>query len=395
MTSPQAPEASASPDLYAIDALLTDDERAVRDRVRAFMSTEVLPIINDYWERAECPFELVPTLGRLGIVGGSIRGYGCPGLSSVANGLVAQELARGDASVGTFAGVQTGLAMASIYALGSEAQRQRWLPPMARLEAIGAFGLTEPNVGSDAGHPETRAERRDGTWVLNGAKRWIGNASIADVTIIWARDDENHVGGFLVERGTPGFTATPITGKVAQRAVWQAAVTMNDCRVPLENRLPGATTFRATSAVLMHSRVGVAWGALGNAMACYEAALAYTMRRQQFGKPLASYQLVQEKLVEMLAAITRSQLLCLRLSQLADAGTLTHAAASLAKLSVTRDAREVVRQARDLLGGNGILLENHVARHLTDMEAVFTYEGTDHINALVIGREITGINAIA
>jgi glutaryl-CoA dehydrogenase len=314
-------------------------------------------------------------------------------LSHVATGLVSQELSRGDASVATFFGVQSGLAMAAIYACGSEEQRQRWLPPMARLEVIGAFGLTEPNVGSDAGHPETRAHRDGDAWVLEGAKRWIGNASIADVTIIWARDDDGHVGGFLVERNTPGFSVANITGKLAQRAVWQTDIALRECRIPLENRLAQATTFRAASGVLMAARTGVAWGALGHAMACYEAALAYTTRRQQFGKPVAAFQLVQEKLVRMLAAVTRGQLMCLRVSQLVDAGKLSHAAASLAKFSVARDAREVAQLARDLMGGNGILLENHVARHMADLEAVFTYEGTDHINALVVGREITGLNA--
>jgi len=393
-TSPPSAASMHNADLYHIDDLLDAEERAVRDRVRSFMDAEVLPVINGYWERAEFPFELVPKLAQLGICGGSIHGYDCPGLSAVATGLVSQELSRGDASVATFFGVQSGLAMGTIHACGSEEQRQRWLPPMARMEVIGAFGLTEPNVGSDAGHPETRATRQGDCWVLDGEKRWIGNASIADVTIIWARDDEGHVGGFLVERGTPGFIATTMTGKLAQRAVWQAAVTLSNCRIPLENRLAKATTFRAASGVLMQARTGVAWGALGHAMACYEAALAYTTRREQFGKPLAAFQLVQEKLVRMLAAVTRGQLMCLRVSQLVDAGKLSHAAASLAKFSVARDAREVAQLARDLMGGNGILLENHVARHLADLEAVFTYEGTDHINALVVGREITGLNAI-
>jgi len=393
-TSPTEVANIGGADLYHIDDLLAPEERAVRDRVRSFMDAEVLPVINDYWERAAFPFELVPKLAQLGICGGSIHGYGCPGLSTVATGLMSQELSRGDASIATFFGVQSGLAMGTIHACGSEEQRRRWLPPMARMDVIGAFGLTEPDVGSDAGHPRTRAVRQGDCWVLDGEKRWIGNASIADVTIIWARDDDGHVGGFLVERGTPGFTASTMTGKLAQRAVWQAAVTLSKCRIPLENRLAKATTFRAASGVLMQARTGVAWGALGHAMACYEAALAYTTRREQFGKPIAAFQLVQEKLVRMLAAVTRGQLMCLRVSQLVDAGKLSHAAASLAKFSVARDAREVAQLARDVMGGNGILLENHVARHLADLEAVFTYEGTDHINALVVGREITGLNAI-
>jgi glutaryl-CoA dehydrogenase len=339
------------------------------------------------------PIELVGELGKLGLIGGTIQGYGCPGLSAVGAGLVSMELARGDGSFNTILAVQSGLAMPSIYLGGSEEQRQRWLPAMARGEKIGAFGLTEPLVGSDASHLMTTAHSAGDSYILNGAKRWIGNASVADVTVIWARDEAGHIGAFLVERDTPGFRAEPIVGKGAMRAVWQAEITLENCRVPAENRLPNARGFRDTTTVLTRGRLGIAWSALGHAIACYEKALEYTQQRAQFGKPLASFQLVQDKLVRMLADITAMQLLCWRASRLCDEGKLTPAMASLAKLNNARKARQIAADARDLLGGNGILLENHIIRHMTDVEAIFTYEGTDHTNTLLVGREITGFSA--
>ncbi|MBX6770670.1 MAG: acyl-CoA dehydrogenase family protein [Chloroflexi bacterium] len=382
-------------DFYQLDDLLTPEEREVRQRVRQFVIERVLPTINDYWERADSPLELLPELGRLGVLGGTIRGYGCPGLSTVATGLVALELSRGDGSVNTLFGVQSGLAMAAIYQCGSEEQRQRWLPPMARGEKLGAFALTEPWVGSDAAHLQTRARRQGDHYILRGAKRWIGNASVADVTVVWARDEDEQIGGFLVEKGTPGFQTAVITGKGAMRAVWQAEITLDDCRIPIENRLVNARSFRDTAQILVHGRLGVAWGALGHAVACYESALAYARTREQFGRPIAAFQLVQDKLVRMLAEITAMQLLCWRASRLCDEGRLTPAMASLAKMNNAAKARKIAADARDLLGGNGILLEHDVIRHQTDLEAVFTYEGTDHTNALLIGREITGFSAFA
>ena len=386
---------SLGTDYYRMDELLTDAERAIRDKVRAFCDQEVVPIINEYWERAEFPFELVPKIAALGIAGGSLQGYGCPGMSAVASGLVALELARGDASICTFFGVHSGLAMTSIALLGSEEQKQHWLPPMARMEIIGAFGLTEPNHGSDAVALETRARRDGDFYVLDGAKRWIGNASFADVVIIWARDDDGNVGGFLVEKGAPGFEATVMTGKVAKRAVWQADITLSGVRVPLGNRLAGSRSFKDTSRVLTATRYGVAWEAIGHAVAAYEIALQYTKQRVQFGRPLASFQIIQQKLATMLANVTSMQLLCLRLSQLLAEGKMTDGMASLAKMNNARLAREVVAEAREMLGGNGILLEYHVARHFADIEAVFTYEGTDTIQSLIVGREITGTAAFA
>ncbi len=386
---------STGTDFYLMDELLTEEERRIRDTVRAFCDTEVIPIINDYWERAEFPFELVPKIAALGIAGGSIQGYGCPGMSAVATGLIALELARGDASICTFFGVHSGLAMSSIAMLGSEEQKQRWLPAMARMEKIGAFGLTEPMHGSDAVALETRAHRVGNEYIINGAKRWIGNASFADVVIIWARDDEGNVGGFLVEKSTPGFEPKVMTGKVAKRAVWQADITLTNVHVPVENRLALSRSFKDTGRVLTATRSGVAWEAIGHAVAAYEIALNYTMERIQFGKPLSSYQIIQNKLASMLANVTTMQLLCLRLSQLQGEGKMTDAMASLAKMNNARLAREVVAEAREMLGGNGILLEYHIARHHADIEAVFTYEGTDTIQSLIVGRDITGTQAFS
>ena len=386
---------SLGTDFYLMDELLTEQERNVRDKVRNFSDKEVIPIINDYWERAEFPFELVPKLAALGLAGADIKGYGCPGLSPVAAGLMALELARGDASVCTFFGVHSGLAMHAISLLGSEEQKQYWLPPMARMEKIGAFGLTEPDHGSDAVALETRAHRAGNDYIINGAKRWIGNASFADVTVIWARDDEGNVGGFLVEKGTPGFNTGIMTGKVAKRAVWQTDITLTDVHVPVENRLALSRSFKDTALVLTATRSGVAWEAVGHAVAAYEIALTYAKERIQFSKPLASFQIIQNKLAAMLANVTTMQLLCLRLSQLEAEGKMTAAMASLAKMNNARLAREVVADAREMLGGNGILLEYHIARHHADIEAVFTYEGTDTIQSLIVGRELTGMQAFA
>jgi glutaryl-CoA dehydrogenase len=387
---------SRGTDFYQLDELLTDRERAARDTVRAFCDREVVPLINRYWEAAEFPHELVPKLAALGLCGGTIEGYGCPGQSAVGAGLVAQELARGDGSLNTFFGVQSGLVMQSIYLLGSEEQRQRWLPPLARLEAIGAFALTEPRHGSDAVMLETRARRDGDFYVLDGEKRWIGNATFADLIVVWARDGEtNEVGGFLVEKGAPGFQPRLIEGKTSQRAVLQAHIKLDGVRVPAANRLPGGRSFKDTTRVLSATRQGIAWESVGHAMAAYEAALAYAKERVTFGKPIASFQLVQAKLVGMLAEITAMQMMALRLSQLCETGKMTDGQASLAKMHNARKARQVCLDARDVLGGNGILLEYHVARHQADLEATYTYEGTDAIQTLIVGREITGIQAFS
>jgi glutaryl-CoA dehydrogenase len=384
-----------SPDFYFFEDLLEPEEIEIRDRVRAFGEQEVLPRINDYWERAEFPFELVPLLAGTGIVGGTIEGYGCPGMSNVAAGLVAAELARADGSIGTFNGVHSFLAMQSIAVLGDEEQRERFLPEMARLEKIGAFGLTEPAHGSDAVGLETSARRDGDAYVLNGQKKWIGNGTIADFVIIWARGEDGAVGGYVVEKGTPGYEATVMTGKTALRAVWQAEITLTDVRVPVENKLANCHSFKDVSQVLDRTRYTVAWRALGLATASYELALAHALQREQFGQPIAGFQLVQDKLARMLAEITSMQLMCWRLSKLADAGKMTAAMASLAKMNHAAKARAIVADARDILGGDGILIDHHVARHHSDMEAVFTFEGTDSVQALIVGRAITGLSAIS
>ncbi|TKJ25727.1 acyl-CoA dehydrogenase family protein [Blastococcus sp. CCUG 61487] len=384
-----------SADFYAFEDLLEPDEIEIRDRVRAFCDAEITPHINDYWERAEFPFEIVPKLAELGIVGGTIEGYGCPGMSAVSAGLVAAELARADGSVGTFNGVHSFLAMQSIALLGDEEQRERWLPAMARLETIGAFALTEPQHGSDAVGLETSARRDGDSYVLDGQKKWIGNGSIADHVLVWARGEDGAVGGYVVDKGTPGFEATVMTGKTALRAVWQAELTLTDVRVPVENKLANCHSFKDVSQVLDRTRYTVAWRALGLATASYELALAHALRREQFGQPIAGFQLVQDKLARMLAEITSMQLMCWRLSRLADAGRMTPAMASLAKMNHAAKARAIVADARDILGGDGILIDHHVARHHADMEAVFTFEGTDSVQALIVGREITGLSAIS
>ena len=386
-------------DYYLLSDLLSDQEREIRDRVRTFVDTEVLPIINDYWERAEFPFELVPKLAQLGVVGGPIQGYGCPGLSRLGQGMVTLELSRGDGSVNTFLGVQNGLAMGSINMLGSQEQKQRWLPGMAKLEKIGAFALTEPKHGSDSVALETTARRDGDHWILNGAKRWIGNGSIAHVVIVWARDEaDGKVKGFIVERDDgsaypEGYTAELITGKIGKRAIWQPDITLDNVRVPEDNRLAEANSFRDVSRVLTATRGGASWESAGHAVAAYEAALTYSTNRDQFGKPIASYQLVQNKLANMLAEVTAIQLMCFRMAQLQEQGKLTGPMASLAKMATAKKARWICSEARDILGGNGLLLDFHVARHLTDMEVVHTYEGTDSIQSLIIGRDVTGISA--
>jgi glutaryl-CoA dehydrogenase len=305
------------------------------------------------------------------------------------------ELNRGDGSLGTVLGVQAGLAMKSIAMLGSEEQKQRWLPPMARLEQFGAFALTEPNHGSDSVALETSAQRVGDTYVLNGAKRWIGAGSIADVVVVWARDEDGKVGGFLVEGGTPGYDAQVIEGKGSLRAIWQAQIELEDVEVPVENRLPGAHSFKDTGRVLAGTRSTCAWAALGHAVAAYETALTYSKRREQFGRPLASFQIVQDRLVKMLAEVTSMQLYCLQIGRLAERGELSDTIAGLAKLNNTRKARQVCAEARDMLGGNGILLENHVIRHMADIEAIHTYEGTETMQTLIVGRDITGFGAFA
>lgn len=382
-------------DFYQLDRLLTGAQRDLRDQVRDYVETVVWPHINPFWERGEFPVEIAMEIKRLPIIGGALRGYGCAGLDPLEMGLVAYELARGDGSIGTFYGVHSGLAMGAIGLLGSDAQRERWLPAMARLEKIGAFGLTEPLRGSDAAHVLTTARREGDHYVLNGAKRWIGNATIADIIVIWAQDEAGGLGGFVIEapNQTVGFEARVIPGKITKRAVLNADITLRDVRVPVANRLAQSRTFRDTARVLAYTRYGVAWEAAGLAAGCFELALKYAKEREQFGKPIAAYQLIQQKLVEMATELTQMQLLCFQLADLMARGELTEGMASMAKFNNARKARHIAALARETMGGNGVLIENHVARLFTDAEAIYTYEGTNEINMLVVGREITGISA--
>ena len=381
-------------DYFLLKGDLGAEERDYLERTRRFVHEEVLPQINGFWERAEVPLDLCRRLGELGLIGDGLEGYGCPPMSATAAGLIAMELNRGDGSVGTFCGVQGGLAMRSIHMHGSEEQKQRWLPAMARCEKLGAFALTEPGHGSDSVSLETEARRDGDEYVINGAKRWIGNGSMADVVVLWARDTEDlQVKGFLIEKGTPGYDGRPIASKGALRALWQADIDLTDVRVPAENRLPGANSFADTAKVLKATRASCAWSALGHAVAGYDAALNYATQRTQFGKPLARFQIVQEKLVRMLTEITAMQLYCQRIGSLDDTNELSDTIAALGKLNNTVKAREVLAEARNLLGGNGILLENHVIRHFTDIEAIYTFEGTETIQTLLVGRDITGLSA--
>jgi glutaryl-CoA dehydrogenase len=383
-------------DYLLVREQFSDEQWDLFMRTRRFVDQEVLPVINDYWERAELPWPLITRLAELGLVGEDIEGYGCPGMTALASGLVNMELHRGDGSLGTFLGVQSGLAMKAIAMLGSEEQKQRWLAPMARLEQIGAFALTEPTHGSDSVALETSARRTGDAYVIDGAKRWIGNATIADVVVVWARDDDDgQVKGFLVETPTPGYEATVIEGKGATRSIWQADIRLEDVRVPAESLLPGAQSFKDAGRVLTATRSTIAWAALGHAVAAYDAALTYTKQRTQFGRPLCSFQIVQDRLVKMLAEVTAMQLYCMQLARLAEAGRLSDTMAGLAKMNNTCKARQVIAEARDLLGGNGILLDNHVIRHMTDIEVLHTYEGTETMQTLIVGRDITGIGAFS
>ncbi|HKG24025.1 MAG TPA: acyl-CoA dehydrogenase family protein [Thermomicrobiales bacterium] len=380
-------------DFCLSDRLLNDEERVVRARVRAFAETHLRPVARTAWEAAEFQAQLLPELAKVGIVGGMVEGHDCPTLSPVGFGLAMQELSRVDSSFGTFFGIDGGLVMAAIATYGSEEQKARWLPPLRKCEAIGAFALTEPEYGSDASRLATRARRDGGEYVLDGAKRWIGMGSICDVAIIWARAEDG-IAGFLVERSTPGYVATKIEGKLSQRSIWQTDITLSSCRVPAANRLP-VGEFGAVADLLHRTRHNIAWHALGEAIACYEIARDYALRREQFGRPIAGFQLVQAKLVRMLGEITKTQLLVIQLGRLLEQGKATPGMTAYAKLSATAMAREVAATAREIIGGNGILQEFEVMRHLCDVEGVYTYEGTYEINTLVVGREITGLRAFA
>src|SRR5689334_21442838 len=383
-------------DFYQVTECLNEEERETLKQVRTFMETKVAPVITKYWAEDEFPFELIPALRDLKIEGLGYQGYGCRGGSTLLAGFVAMEMARVDSSFATFFGVHSGLAMGSIYLGGSEAQKQKWLPPMARLEKIGSSGLTEPLVGSGTGGGLTTTAKREGdTWVLNGQKKWIGNSTWGDVTIIWARDvADGQVKGFIVEnKTTPGFKVEKIENKIALKVVQNGLITMENCRVPEENRLQVDTSFRDTAKVLKGTRYFVGWEATGCAMGAYENALKYCQERLQFGKPIGSFQLVQDLLAKMLANITASQCMVVRTAQLDAEGKLTDARAALSKAFTTAKCRETVAWARELLGGNGIAAEYNVGRFFVDAEALYSYEGTFQMQNLIVGKAVTGLSA--
>ena len=383
-------------DVLAIDSLLSAEERTVRERVRDFTNQRIRPGIAGWYEDAVFPLELAPELGELGVLGMHLEGYGCPGRSAVEYGLAAMELEAGDSGVRTFVSVQGSLAMTAIHKWGSEDQKQEWLPRMAAGELIGAFALTEPTAGSDPASMKTFA-RRDGSgddagWILDGAKRWIGLASVADVLVVWAMTDDG-VRGFLVPAGTAGVTATPIGQKLSMRASIQCDITFDAVRLGPESLLPAARGLRGPFSCLNEARYGIAWGAMGAARDSYEAALAYSQERLQFGKPLAGYQLTQEKLVNMVLEIQKGTLLALHLGRLKDAGRLRPEQISLGKLNNVREALSIAREARTILGGNGITLDHSPLRHAANLESVRTYEGTDEVHTLILGQHITGLPA--
>ncbi|HEY9185114.1 MAG TPA: acyl-CoA dehydrogenase family protein [Salegentibacter sp.] len=382
-------------DFYNLDLKLSEEQRKLQMEVRNFMEDEVRPLINDHWNRAKFPFEIIEKFRKLNITGVPYEGYGCPKLPFLMEGIIAQEIARVDVSISTFFGVHSGLAMGSIYLCGSEEQKQEWLPKMQKLEKIGAFGLTEPNVGSGvAGGLESTCKFDGENWILNGQKKWIGNATFADVIVIWARDeDSNQVKGFLVKKENPGFKAEKMKDKMALRIVQNALITLENCKIPESDRLQNANSFKDTAKVLRMTRAGVAWQAVGCARGAYESALKYTRKREQFGRPIASYQLIQNHLVEMLSNLTAMQTLVFRLSEMQDAEMLSDEHASLAKVFCSMRTRDVVSRAREVMGGNGILLEYDVARFVADAEAIYSYEGTKEINSLIVGRAITGYSA--
>ncbi len=380
-------------DFMNIEDLLQEEERMVRDTVREFVNKEVLPVIEDCFGRGRFPEELVPQIGDLGLLGANLEGYGCAGLNNVAYGLICQELERGDSGIRSFVSVQGALVMYPIHTFGSEEQKEKWIPKLASGEVIGAFGLTEPDFGSNPGGMVTKAEKVDGGYVLNGSKMWITNASMADLSVIWAKLD-GIVRGFLVEKDREGYTVREIRGKHSLRASDTSEIFLEDCFVPEENRLPGASGLSSPLMCLTQARYGISWGALGAAMDCYQTALDYSLERKQFGgKPIASHQLVQRKLVRMLDEITKGQLLCLQLGRLKDSGKMHYVQVSMAKRNNVAMALDIARMARDILGASGIVNEYSVMRHMNNLESVKTYEGAHDIHILVLGQQITGISA--
>ncbi len=383
-----------SPDFLHLDDLLADDERLARDTVRDFVSKDFLPLVQEYFRQdGAFPMQLVPRMAELGLFGANLHGYGCAGMNNVAYGLVMQELERGDSGLRSFASVQGGLVMYPIHTYGSEAQKERWLPRLASGQAIGCFGLTEPDFGSHASGLRTRAEKRGSSFVLSGTKRWITNGSLADVALVWARTEDG-IRGFLVERGTPGFEARDIKGKLSLRASVTSELFLSDVEVPETAMLPGVAGMKGPLSCLTQARYGIAWGALGAAMACYDEVLRYAKERVVQGGPLASKQIAQQRLVFMLTEITKGQLLALRVGRLKDAGRLHHTMVSMAKMNNVDVALRIARDARDLLGANGIVDDYASMRHMVNLETVRTYEGTHDVHTLILGEHITGMRAL-
>ena len=379
-------------DFLDLDALLTDEERGVRDDTRRFVQERLKPNIQEWWERAIFPQEIVPEMASLGLLGMHLNGYGCAGKSAVTYGLSCTELEAGDSGLRTFVSVQGSLTMSAIHKFGSEEQKQEWLPRMARGEAIGCFGLTEPEAGSDPASMKTFARRDGSDWVLNGRKRWIGMGTIADIAVVWAQTDDG-IRGFLVPTSTPGFSATDILHKVSMRASVQCELALEDCRLPAEAMLPEAKGLRGPFSCLNEARYGIIWGAMGAARDCYECALDYSKNRIQFGKPIASFQLTQQKLVDMMLEINKGMMLALHLGRMKDDGRLRAEQISVGKLNNVREAIKIAREARTILGGNGVTLEYPVMRHANNLESVLTYEGTSEIHTLILGNALTGILA--
>ncbi|HVR96310.1 MAG TPA: acyl-CoA dehydrogenase family protein [Thermoanaerobaculia bacterium] len=378
-------------DFLELDSLLSEEERLVRDTVRAFVDDKVKPIIEEHHREGRTPLDLVPQMGALNLFGASIPDYGLPGLGGVAYGLIMQELERGDSGLRSFVSVQSALVMYPIYAFGSQAQKDRWIPALAAGEAIGCFGLTEPDFGSNPGGMRTHARRQGDEWVLNGSKQWITNGTLADVAVVWAKTDDG-VRGFLVEKGAPGFTSSDQHGKFSLRASTTSELGFHDCRIPADNLLPGTTGLKNALMCLNQARYGIAWGGIGSAMETYYTALQYAKERIQFnGQPIACHQLVQDKLVWMINEISKGQLLCLQLGRMKDAGRLKHQHISMGKRNNVWVARECAKLAREVLGANGIVDDYPVIRHMLNIESVYTYEGTHDIHTLILGESITGI----
>jgi glutaryl-CoA dehydrogenase len=380
-------------DFFAIDALLDDEERAIRDTVRQFVRDRIVPDVGEWFEQGILPAELVPEIGRLGLFGMHLEGYGLPGASAVAYGLACMELEAGDSGIRSLVSVQGSLAMFAIWRWGSEEQKQRWLPAMHEGAAIGCFGLTEPDAGSDPGSMRTHAKRDGSDWILNGSKMWITNGTVADVAVVWARTDDGKINGFLVEKGMPGFEAPEMKHKLSLRASITSELVLTDVRVPEENRFPDVDSLRGPLSCLNEARYGIVWGAVGAARASFESALDYAKERMVFGKPISAYQLTQQKLAEMALEINRATLVALHIGRMKDDGTLRPEHVSMGKMGNVRGALEVCRTARTILGGNGITLEYPVIRHMNNLESVLTYEGTHEVHTLVVGQALTGESA--